>query len=434
MTINGQGGQFAVRPETALGTSAASWEDIYMEEMPQIPTTTMKLIANSIKGYRNPLSVGPPVAVDMAADSAFRLKTRIRRVVTNADAPILTYLMESMGWKEYASSASTVEAGATATSFTAVAIGQITVGKAIMVQLSIDGTTVYWPCLVAGVAGDTITPSIALPIAPAEGAAIIPMDTYSPTSLTAQQVPTTKTLQFKLNSWRYFDDALGDGAIVLTGCAGSDLGAIELGAVGTVPMLDFGFHVSNASQLADDIDADAFTDRDEFLVINDLFSFAFAGTNSGSGIGTLVNKSITKVTINPGAKTIPVKAQGDRNSLGGNQAFVMQNEPATIAIEAHGTGDAAFDNEIFDQLAGTNDTKYIHCIQPTTSLDSPAFGIWLPCCRIAADGEPKRDDTGELPKFTVTYKADLSAWGGEESPDEMAASPIYMAINNEAAA
>lgn len=429
--VRGGTGNFATRIETELGVSAATYRGIYLDATPTIPTNSRKLIENATKGFRNPMTRIAPLPVEIYRESAIRFGQRIRRADANGNAPNIVTFLESGGWQTDVGNV-TVTAGAQgADSIVVSAAGSMAAGKAILVERD---SGVHVPVLISTVAGTTLTPSIPMSSSAAEGASVEIMHTCTPTTVTGYQVNPAKTLQFRLNTLGYFNDAIGDLAFTFTGCALSDIAALEIGAVGTFPTLDMGFHVGDVAVGEVDIAADAHYDGSHFAVINSDAEFAFATYNDGSPIAALVAKCVEKLTFNLGIKTIPIPCVGGDGNVNGIQGYLLVQDVPSCTVVAYFRGDATFEKNWLTEVEGVNTSKYIHFIQPTRNLDHPAFGIWMPNCHIKADSEPTFDVAGDFIKVTATFEGTLANIGGASTDiDELAASPIYFAISGEAA-
>jgi hypothetical protein len=431
--VRGGVGNFAVDVEMSLGTGAAAYRGIYIDDIPTMPTNSRVLVENTIKGFRNPLTRIKPEPVETSRESALRFKQRIRRADVDGNQPNIATFLESAGWKVDVGNDTTTTAGVgeqTTELITVASAASMAVGEAILAEVD-EG--LFKPVLIGALAGAAITPSIALSSSCGASEIVEIMHTMTPTTLTGYQVPTTKTLSFRYNSLGYFDDAIGDLAMVFSGCALADIGALEIGGIGTVPTLDMGFHVGDVALSADDIAADIHYDGSHFSVINSDCELAFAVYNDGTPIAALVAKCVRGVTINFGVKTIPIPCVGG-GGLNGIQGYLLVQEAPTVTFDALFRGDATFEKSWFTELEGDNVSKYFHFIQPTRDLNHPAWGIWMPNIHLKAGSEPNIDFSGDMISCKATFESSLSNWGGASTDiDEIAASPIYFAISGEAA-
>jgi len=419
--------KLAIRGESALGTGTGSWEDLRLVDAPNIPTATRKLIPNHVLGHRNPLTREKPVAYETYTENAFTLKQHIRRASADGAPSLASKLFQSAGWQEDVGNNTTVTT-ATASVVGMTAAGSMAVGKAFLVAV---GST-YRPALINSIATLDVSPTIPLSAAPSDGAVVEPMYVWTPTTLTGYQVPTDQTIQFRANCLGYDNDAIGDLSFILSACAAGELAAIEIGGNGTVPTLDWGIHVGDIACITNDIAADSFTDSAPFLVVNGDAEFAFASTNAGSSIGTLVTKMIDSITITTGLKVIPIIGVGGSGVINGIQGYMLQQEAPTIKVVAKYRGDSAFEKAWRTELEDDNTRKYIHFIQPSRNLDNPAFATWMPNCHIMDEGEPMVTNLGgDIIQTEVTFQATNAELGGETAYDELAASPIYIGISGE---
>jgi hypothetical protein len=404
--------KLAIRGESALGTGTGSWEDLRLVDAPNIPTATRKLIPNHVLGHRNPLTREKPVSYETYMENAFTLKQHIRRASADGAPSLASKLFQSAGWQEDVGNNTTVTT-ATASVVGMTAAGSMAVGKAFLVAV---GST-YRPALINSIATLDVSPTIPLSAAPSDGAVVEPMYVWTPTTLTGYQVPTDKTIQFRMNCLGKDDDAIGDLSFILSACAAGELASIEIGGNGTAPTLDWGIHVGDIAP---------------FLVVNGDAEFAFASTNAGSAIGTLVTKMIDSITITTGLKVIPIIGVGGSGVINGIQGYMLQQEAPTIKVVAKYRGDSAFEKNWRTELEDDNTRKYIHFIQPCSDLNYPAFGVWMPNCHIMDEGEPMVTNLGgDIIQTEVTFQATNAELGGETAFDELAASPIYIGISGE---
>jgi hypothetical protein len=403
-----------------------------VDGFPNIKPSSIKLVPPGVGGHRNPLSQDKPVACEVAVPDAIALNSRVHRADTDGADPIMATLFEAAGWTH--SQGPTAQA----TSTGAPAVGSIPVddatglvdGEACLVELA--GT--YYPTLASDVTANTITPSIDLPSAQDGSTDVVElMHSFTPATATGYQVPTNKTLQLRLNTLGYYNNAVGDNSYLATACAVSNLAAIEIGPVGSPLMMNWTLHAGDITVQEDDIAADSFQDSAPFCVVTEDARLAITDTNSGSAITPLVTKHFQKITFNPGCAVVPIPGQGATN-VGGWQGFQTVPTPPTVTIDCLFEGDTAMSRMFLDELAGSNASKYIHFIQPTSDPNTPAFGIWMPNCHLLGGSEPTVELTGDMIHIVATFVGDLANWGGSATGiGDVAGAPIVIAVSGECA-
>lgn len=432
-TAYGNRCNFWMDTETALGTGASSWKGIRPEEVPDFIFSPGTLVANSNAGARNPFDISAkPQYYNGVKAGAVKFSSRIRRPSSDGGTPLMSYFMQSAGWTAEASSADTTTTGTP----TATAIQQTTdvtdEGQAVLIERS---SGVHVPVLCANVAADVITPSIALSAAPAASAAVTTMHTYTPANAEKGEVPTNKTLQFRLNTHGYFDDALGDLSYLYEGCALGTMGDIEIPLPGNAVTIPLEFHgllkADSDSDFANDIAADSFNDSGPFGMITDDVEFAFA-VGSASGIGTLVAKMYESMSFNLGVAVEPVPAGGN-SSFGGIQGYHMVPTSPTVRFKGYFAGDSELEKKIHQELRGSNTSMYVHLIQPTRDLDTPAFGFWLPMCHLTEPDSFNIEMKGNTIMFEASMTGSVTGFDSEVTWDYVTAAPAFFAISSEAA-
>ena len=422
-------GQVEVRGESSLGTGTGSWQGIRCESMPAVPASTVKLIENNVAGHRNPLERELPVAVDVYREDAFSITMRIHRESTDGDTPIMSNFFQSAGWQADVGGATVTSGTPTTQAIDVSSATGMAAGECVLIEVT---PGVFHPVLVADLTGSTITPSIALSDAPAASEVVEILNSVTPTTSSAYQVPTDKTLQFRVNTHGTYNDATSDLSFLARGCALSSVGALEIGPVGSFPTLEYTFHAGDITPQENDISADSFQDSSHFVVINQDAQFAIANTNSGSGVTSLTTKHFQKLTFNLGLKVMPVPGVG-AGGLNGLQAYMLVQDAPTVMIECVYTGDTDYSRKFFDELHSHSSRQYIHFTPPTSDLDNPAFGVWMPNCHLMPGAEPTIDVSRDFITCQATFQATTAAWGGNDDIDEVTSAPIVIGISGEAA-
>lgn len=420
--------QLHMRPESSLGTSAASWRQLRIDGPPTFDSSTYQLIAAEVGGTRNPLDLTLPEKVQICKEDVLSFKMRVHRAAADGNVANIATLAKAAGLSVLTGSDATTTAGTpTATSIDLTA----DYGALGQASLIADDSGVYWPVLAAAYGSQTITASMGMPSAPSASNAVEIMNTIMARTATTYQVATDETLQFRLNTYGQWDDALGDLAFVWTGCGVASIGGFSVGKAGEYPTYDISVHGTPSDMSAVDISADAFYDSGRFPVNNPDMEFGWADANSS---GAIANNSvpIEKCDVSFGIKTIPIWAQGN-GGTGGISGYMSMLENPTCTITTKWIKNTDFEYKWITQLEDDNTPQYIHCLQPTRDTDQPAWGYWQPNSHIQPGGEPKVDVSGDMLKISATFVGDLSGYNSELDIDEYGSSPFYHAVSGEAA-
>jgi hypothetical protein len=428
MTVaRGQAGNLRMDTESSLGTAASSAVYIRPDEVILNRTQTRYLIENSNAGKRHPFDKDAPAQpIEMFTENALSLSQRIRRADTDGATPTMETLLKSAGWTAEVTSAATTTTGTPAVDAIDISADVADESQAILIERD---SGVYVPRVIDDYdATPTITPSINLSSAPAASRTVEIMHTFSTATQTVYEVPTDQTLQFQYNTWGQYDDSDGDMSMLYTGCAVGGLDAIEIGQVGSVPMLKYNIHAAKINWTADDIAAETFQDSDKFAVITDDFECQI---RLCSGLTTSNAVAIEKATINPGLVVKPIHSVG-AGTYGGIQGYTLEPTAPTISVTGYWEDQSAFEQAILTEQQDDNSPFYIHFVQPTRDLDVPAFGIWCPVCYLSPEGL-SYDPMGDFVRFTANFTASIARIDSESNITEVGASPIYIAVSGEAA-
>jgi hypothetical protein len=424
MGIGAGVGQLNVAVESALGTPGA-FHSLWLEEVPNFPST-QKYIPNTVKGFQDPRTVAKPQMIQMLSENAFSINTRIRRAAANGGTPDLVTLFKSAGWRADVSTGATTLTGTPTVSALIQAANKTAYGNFILIEQA----TGHYPVLVSALNTATITPHVRLSAAPSTGAAVNPMHTLTPTTATAYVVPTTQTLSFRTNTRGQYDDALGDLAFAMKGCALASVGEIVLGRVGSFPIIPMTFHGTMVSQTPADIAADTHTDSVQFAVITPLAEFSIQAASAAGDI-VRVPGALVEMKINPGVAVVPVYNQAYSN-IGGISHYILKQAPPEITVTAHFYKEA-WTKALQTNLDGSNPSYCIQFLQPTTDLDTPAFAVCAPNCHMIAGGEPTFDNNADIVQITAKFVCNNAGIHSDTLISEVGTSPIYIGVSGEPA-
>ena len=402
--------------ESALGTPGTYYE-IRPNDVPVFPTSTRQLIANPNMGHAHAYNQSDkPIPIEQYQEGAGTFAQYIRRAsANNAEAPIAK-IFESAGCNVVTSTGSDTVTGYTSTTDWDLTGTDAAHGQAGLLELD---SGLYYPVLVADFSTNTVTPAMALPSAASDGNAWQLMTTIWPRS---RQVATDATLAFEHHS-RATHTSGEDLHYIYTGCALSALGDMTI-APFEPPSLEFTFHVGDIDQASEAISAESFVDGEKFAIINDNFRFEYATASAAGAIargdGILLNATITW-----GFETAVIPGEGN-GTFNGCQGYMHRAAIPKVAITQ------TFTKDYWTELEGSNTSKYIGLVQPTSSLTTPAFGFWMPNAHIDPETPPTVDwASNDFVTATVTYIADSAGYESATANSDAGEAPWYFAISGQ---
>lgn len=418
-----QGETFGYSVETALGTDSGSFSDIrYQQDSLTIPQHTRTLLPNPNVGHRHAMDKSDkPIPIQAFLDGSLSFSQFIRRSASaNTNPPIASFL-ESAGWTIVRTTVSSVSSYSSVTEFDLGDTGDAygLPGNFILVRIAdvtSDLDNMYYPVLIAAKATDTVNPGMALPAATADNEPIEVMTTMYPV---AQVVPSTKTLSFLVNT-RGTHTSGEDLAYELAGCSLKSLGEMTI-KPNEAPILAYTFHVATVDQLANAIADETFVDSQKYSVITHDCRVEL-GTSSDSGAISRSDAILMEATINVGFECIPRMAYGN-GTLAGIQGYIMKAMVPKITITAD------FSKDYWDEVEGSNTSKYIGIVQPTSDLATPAFAVVMPKAHIDHESTLVLDRSGDTITATVTYIGSVADYNSETNNAEAGAAPIFFGIS-----
>lgn len=424
----GNVGQLRWSAESALGTQTGSYYAARLvSTLPNFPSVK-QLVENHVGGHQHPLTVEKPESVTLCAENAFSFDAHIRRATADGGDPDLMTWLQSAGWTVEESTGSTTLTGVPTVSELIQDSNVTGAGQFVLIERS---SGVYVPVLVSSLSTDTITPHVRLSAAPSSGNEVHPMHTATPATATAFEVPSNKTLAWRLNTQAKYDDAYGDFALDMEACALASIGEISIERVGAPLVVSTTWHGVPMSTSPDDIAADSFNDSEKFTLIADNMEISIQDA-SASGDIALVSGSLVSAKINPGVATEPIYVSGG-GTVGGIIGYRMIPTPPTITVTANFKGLSTWDKSFLTELSGSNTSKAIQLLQPTTDLDRPAFAIAMPNCHLMPGSEPTVDVGQNTVQVTATFVGSTSGIDSDTLISEVGTSPIYIGISGEAA-
>jgi hypothetical protein len=310
-----------------------------------------------------------PVLFNEYIEDAFSFSHLIRMAATAGSTPFLVSAFESGGYTVAAADTdSTIATYSSTTSFTITDATTTAAGEFRTIELN-NGQ--FIPVLFAADAsGGAITPLFALPSATA---ALKPVKkTWTITPGQPAVVPDAKFLTM-VHTTR---DNEGNRAVVGTGCWLSSVGDITV-EPGTLPKLELKFSAADLSENTANVDqlaaANEFLDA-EPVKVTDAPYVMFNTYSAAGGIAAAYAK-ILKATISLGKTCEAVPGMGDATGCLNNiQAAMGVNAPCAVTLEM-----LIENTKITDWDAGTNASKSIAIIQPSTSVTVPAWALQKPC-------------------------------------------------------
>lgn len=409
-----KGATFSMAQETALGT-AGSYGELRTNDIPVFPTSTRQLMANPNVGHSHAYDQSDkPIAYEKYQEGAATFSTYIRRASANNAQNPISKLFQSAGCNI---ATNTGDETITYSSTTAWDVtSDAAHGQAGLLELD---SGLYYPVLVADYSTNTITPGMAIPSASSSSNAWQLMTTITPRS---QTVPTTKTLAFKQNA-RATHTTGEDLLMTYTGCALSAVGEMVIRPL-EAPALEFTCHVGKVAQSSSAIAAETFEDGEKFVIINDNFCFEYADASASGGIarndGLLIEAAVTF-----GFEGGPIPGEGS-GTYAGLQGYIHRPLIPKVRITQ------LFTKDYWTELEGSNTSKYIGLVQPTSSLSTPAFGFWMPNAHIDPETPPTiMWADADYVQATVTYIADSAGYETATLNSDAGAAPWYFAISGQ---
>ena len=431
-----QGETFGFEVESALGTNANSWSEIRFNEKPEFPTNTRQGINNPNMGHSHPANMSDkPIWIEKYQEGALSFSTHIRGPASVDGTPPIATFFESMGCN-----VSTNTTDATVDTYTSdvlwtlsadpyVPSGATSAGDTGLMELN---SGVYYPSLLASYtkATKTCVPGMALPSASLATNEWQQMTTIWPYS---RQVPSNKTLSFYSSNRGQFADDTGDEnlAFEITGCAVSTVGELVLKPF-EPPTLSFTCHVGKvdiADSGADALAAETFVDTEKFAIVNDDFKFEFANASASGAIAR--NDGIlgrNGATVTWGVKSVPIIGEGS-GTYAGMQGYVLVFEAPKVQVSGLFNVDSV--TNFWDQMEGSNTSKYIGLVQPTRSLTTPAFGFWAPNAHLDGETPPTIDRSGDMLEYSATYVCSSAGYDSDTLASEAGAAPWYFGVSGD---
>lgn len=419
----GQGQVLSYEVESALGTNTDTWLDVrYNTDSLTIPSQTRTGIENPNMGHRHAFDKSDkPIFTEQHQPDALAFNQYIRRSASANTAPPIADFLASAGWNITTTTATTVATYTSTTQWDLADSGtQYGVpGNAILVKLE-DATSdldeFYYPVLVAAKATDTVTPGMALPAATANSEPIEVMTTMFPQS---RVVPSTKTLSF-INNLRATHTSGEDLSYEMMGCSLSTLGEMTL-EPNMPPELAMTFHVSRNDQKSVAIADETFVDSEKFAVVTHDCRVELADSADAGGIAR-TDVIMMSAVVNWGYASTIRPGFGD-GTLAGIQGYKLDAQVPTITL----TGD--FNKDYWDEIEGSNTSQYLGIVQPTSSLATPAFGIWMPKCHINWENSVSQEISENLIRATVQYVGSVADYNSETDNTDEGAAPIIFGIS-----
>lgn len=405
-----QGQTLAVDTESTLGTAAGSAVDIRFDEL-TFPTATEQSVENRPRGRENWAdNQDKPINFEGVQEDAISVTTKCRVSTTNTDPMTFFATMGGMGTDDFADTTCTITSGTIDT------VGNIArPGRAMLCELD-DGR--YFPVLgaeteSAGAVDITMNP-------PDDSAAL--SNCYEMTTIYPKQVELSTYGNFLWNT-RGIHTTAPDLAYQAAGCALSSIGTISLEP--NMPLsYQFGFHAGDVDQKSDTMDNESLAFGENVPIINDDFQFGFASAPSDDNwslSNSCANLIKADIDLNHGAIVVP--ATGCTSTLNGIQGYYAQPGVPRITIEM------LMDKARWDDWEGTNADKYIHFVQPTSTVGTspvPAFGFWFPRCYLVEN--PVMISDGDFYRMTLVYEAYSAGFESTTTNNSQGMAPWYYAV------
>jgi hypothetical protein len=417
-----KGKTIGIAVQADLVTPNTSTVTVRTEDNVTIPTEEFLSEPQKNMGRANAYDVADqPIIYEAVRENAISLPVAVRRS-PDTTTPTIPTLAESGGCNVDVNDDDTITAYTDTTDWDlTTGLGADKNGQAILVELD---NGLYWPTLLADYTHSTTTctPGMALPSASSATNATKRMYTITPNT---GQVDNSKLLTFIAQTRGKYTTA-PDLTWQLAGCALGTFGEIKIEPGGEV-IITPTFHVADVDKKADTLTAESFTKDTTYRQRNyGNFRFEFADANTSGAIAS-AHMELLSATFLPNHITAAIPGEGSVDVLNSIQGYMAKmDEHPTVTLEL--LMDKVY-WETFDDSPGQTN-KYISFIWPTTSLTTPASGIWIPNAYLSAPpvAEPHASD---YIKCTLVYTASSSEYGSTRTNNSTGMAPWYMAIHGQ---
>jgi hypothetical protein len=428
-----QGFTIGYGQEASLGAGAAAYVTFRPEEQLDWPTATKKLVENANAGHAHPAArndKGVPIAI--TGEGALSL--RVRRHNSDNTQPMIATLFESMGCHIKTTTKTTVAGYVSTEAWDLTGDGAAygDCGDVIMPKLESAGNALdeyYYPTLIAKKATNTITPAMALPCATANAEPIEVMTTIYPLS---RPMPTGKSLAFEMHTR---GDSVGDGTEFL----GFLYKAGAVGSVGEIVLtpnepikIPFNLLFGNVERQSLTIAAETYALSETFAIVTDQFRIELGDWLAAGG----VNRNdliLREAKIDLGITAVPIIGEGS-GCVNGRSGYILTFGQPKVTITMAYLGEVT-PTDFWTLFEGSNTSKHLGLVQPTSALTTPAWAFYLPNCHMP-DGGLKLKKDREVLDVEVTLIGDCARFVSTSNDglwDDEGFAPWYMAISGEGA-
>ena len=390
MGVRGTQGQtLSFDTEGTFGTADGSAADILYEEGMTFPTEEYSGVDNNPAGRENWANdKDKPILVRNHLPDSLSYTSRMRVGTDNYDPLTQAGKAGGFGYNTAADTTASLASGVLDT----VSEGGAP-GLAYLVEQDTSG--LYMPVLCATTESTNCDITMQTENGATAGNDCLKMITMYP-----KNVALSQHAQFVWNT-RGENTSGDDWAWTASGCALSGIDTITFEPNQPV-QYGFTYHASKVAKTQSSLNAESLAFIEKVPVIDENFEFGFASAPAEGGTWKLTRSvsHIISASIDLNHSAVKIDATGGSNAIGGAQGhFAVPGEPRiTVTMIA--------DEDLWDQWSGTNAEKYLHFVQPTSSVGTnpvPAFGFWFPRCYQVAP--PVKDGSGDYFRMTVTYKA-----------------------------
>jgi len=313
-----------------------------------------------------------PATFNQYVEDAFTFSSLIRMATAAAGTPFLVSAFESGGYTVATPNDDTTIATYTnTTTYTLTDTTTTAAGEFRTIELS-NGQFLPMLFAVDGAAG-AITGLFALPSLTAGGKAV--KKTWTITPGQPAPVPDAKFLTM-VHTDR--TNATSNRAVQGTGCWLASVGDLTV-EPGTLPKLELKFSAADLSENAAGIDtlaaANEFLDAEPVKVTD--APYVLFGTSTPGGNIAATSAVINKATISFGKTCEKIDGMGGSTCINNIQGAMGMNSPCAVTLEM-----ILDSTRISDWDAGTNASKAIAIIQPSTGVTVPAWSFVVPKAHI----------------------------------------------------
>ena len=404
-----QGSKHQYAVQSAFNTPATvGFKDIMFEGDPK-PGNPANAKVEVDSKYTDEHRMAKPVAIPLPVEDGLGITSLPRQPASAGGSTWHKAAFEAAGFTCTSGNDSTAAAGAAVGAFTADD-DNFGIGYCVNVQTANYG---WLPTLIADYTAGAIVPAMELPEAPAEGAAINKMNTFTPG--TVGMIPGAKYLTIR-STYKAQD---GGSDIMYQG----QDGAVNLSDLtfthGDTLKIEMTIAFSDLDHTTGTLGENDFSDSENGVrpFHEPLCQFATSQTTWSTALTAACHK-VLSMTFSWGVTVTPQAGFGCLDdTVNGIEGFMQVFGVPALTLEM------AYDPQKMDDWDGSNPYKYVSVIQPGASETDAAWGLFLPYAFISEPPTPSPYGNQEHRVSVTMYPNPAGMEGGEAS--DLGNAPYY---------